>query len=167
MIYDVEFPDGTIKEYAANIIAENMYAQVDPDGHVHGILDSIIDFKKDDKALSKDDLYVTTKSGRRRIRETTSGWNFLIQFKDGSEVWMPLKRLKESNPLEVAEFVTARGIAEEPAFCWWVPYTLRRRDRIIATVNKRIKRVSHKYGVEVPTSIEHAYRIDRANKNTF
>ena len=86
MIYDVEFPDGTIKEYAANVIADNMYAQVDPDGHAHGILESIIDFKKDDKALSKDDLYVTTKSGRRRIRQTTSGWNFLIQFKDGSEV---------------------------------------------------------------------------------
>ena len=47
------------------------------------------------------------------------------------------------------------------------PYTLRRRDRIITTVNKRIKRVSHKYGVEVPISIEHAYNIDRANKNTL
>ena len=167
MVYEVEFPDGVIKEYAANIIAENMYAQVDPSGHSTGILDSILDFKKDNKALSGDDLYVTTKSGRRRIRETTSGWKFLIQYKDGSETWMTLKRLKESNPLELAEFATARGIAEEPAFCWWVPYTLRRRDRIIATVNKRIKKISHKYGVEVPTSIEHAYKIDRANKNTL
>ncbi len=86
MVYNVEFPDGVVKEYAANVIAENMYAQVDPDGHTHSILDSIIDFKKDDKALSSDDLYVTTKSGRPCIRGTTSRWNFLIQFKDGSEV---------------------------------------------------------------------------------
>ena len=63
-----------------------MYTQVDPDGHAHEILESIIDFKKNDKAQSKDDLYITTQSGRRRIRETTSGWNFFIQFKDGSEV---------------------------------------------------------------------------------
>jgi hypothetical protein len=33
MIYEVEFPDGQIKEYAANIIAENMLTQVDSDGH--------------------------------------------------------------------------------------------------------------------------------------
>ena len=48
MVYDVEFPDGVIKEYAANIIPENMYSQVDPDGLSHAILDCIIDFKKDD-----------------------------------------------------------------------------------------------------------------------
>ena len=114
MVCDVEFHDGAIKEYAANIIAENMYAQVDPDG----ILDNTIDFKKDGKALSKDDLYVTTKSGRRCIRETTSSRNVLIQYKDNSEIWMPLKRLKESNSLGVAEFATDRGIAGEPTFCW-------------------------------------------------
>ena len=32
-IDDVEFPDGQVKEYAANILAENMLSQVDPDGH--------------------------------------------------------------------------------------------------------------------------------------
>ena len=31
IIYDVEFPDGQVKEYAANIIAENMLTQVDSD----------------------------------------------------------------------------------------------------------------------------------------
>lgn len=75
---------------------------------------------------------------------------------------MSLKQLKESNPLEAAEFATARGIVEEPASCWWIPYTLRRRDRVIASINKRIK-----YDVEVPTSIEHAYRINHANKNSL
>ena len=99
------------------------------------------------------------------MRQSTLGWKLLIRHKDGSEQWIPLKLLKESNPLEVAEFATARGIAEEPAFSWWIPYTLRKRDRIISAVNKRIKRVSHKYGVEVPTSIEHSYRIDKTNGN--
>ena len=32
-IYNVEFPDGEIKEYAANVIAENLYSQVDIHGH--------------------------------------------------------------------------------------------------------------------------------------
>ena len=68
MVYDVEFPDGVVVEYAANIIAENIYAQVDPDGHVTGILDYILRYKKDDTTLSKDDLYITTQSGRHRMR---------------------------------------------------------------------------------------------------
>ena len=101
------------------------------------------------------------------MRQTTTGWKLLIQFKDGSNVWMPLKLLKESNPLEVEDFATVTGVPEEPALCWCIPYTLRRRDRIIATVNKSIKKVSHKYGIEVTTSIEHAYRIDRDNRKTL
>ena len=67
-----------------------MYSQVDPDVRSHGILYSIIDFKMDEKALSGDDLYVITKSGRRRIKHTTSGWKILIQYKDGSEQWITL-----------------------------------------------------------------------------
>ena len=118
MVYDVEFPDGAVKEYAANVIAENMYAQVDPNGRSHAILDCILDFKKDATAVSKADMYITNKHGRRRIRESTLGWKLLIRYKNGSEQWTPLKLLKESNPLEVADFATARGIAEEPAFNW-------------------------------------------------
>jgi hypothetical protein len=44
LVYDVEFPDGEVREYSANILAENMYAQDDADGHTHTMLDSIIDY---------------------------------------------------------------------------------------------------------------------------
>lgn len=167
MVYYVNFLDGVIKEYAANIIAGNMYTQVDPQGYSHTILDCILDFKKDDTTLSKDDMYINTKSSRHCTTQSTSRWKFLIQYKDVSEQWLPLKFLKKTNPLEMTEFATTIGIDEEPAFSWWTPYTLRRRDRIIPAVNKHIKRVSHKYSVDIPTSIEHADKIDTANGNTF
>jgi hypothetical protein len=32
-VYEVEFPDGTISEYSANVLAEALYAQVDADGN--------------------------------------------------------------------------------------------------------------------------------------
>ena len=67
----------------------------------------------------------------------------------------------------MAEYVTARNIQDEPAFALWVPYTLRKRDRIIASVNSRVRKSSHKYGIEIPTSIKHAEEIDHRNKNTF
>ena len=77
MVYDVQFPDGQIKEYAANVIAENMYNQVDPNGHKVNFLDSIVNYRKDDTAVERDKMYITTKSGRQRIRMTTHGWDFL------------------------------------------------------------------------------------------
>ena len=39
-VYDVQFPDGAMKQYAANTIAENLYSQVDIDGHIHLMIDS-------------------------------------------------------------------------------------------------------------------------------
>ena len=167
LTYDVEFPDGEIKEYSANVIAENMYAQVDDEGHSVQILDAIVDYRKDSSAVEKTDMYVHTKSGQRRLRQTTSGWSLLILWKNGEEEWMPLNKMKQALPLETAEFAVARGISDEPAFKWWVPYTLRRRDRIIAGLNKRISRVTHKYGVELPTSVDEARRLDLKNGNTL
>jgi hypothetical protein len=34
-VYEVTFPDCHVDEYAANIIIENMYQQVDSDGNTH------------------------------------------------------------------------------------------------------------------------------------
>ena len=48
IIYDVEFPDGQVKEYAANIIAENMLTQVDSDGMSTTLMEVIVDHRRDD-----------------------------------------------------------------------------------------------------------------------
>ena len=167
MLYDVEFPDGAIRQYAANTIAQNMYAQVDEDGYSVSMLDTIADYAKDSKAVPMSDKYVTTKSGKTRKRITTEGWKFLVVFKDGDEKWVPLKLLKETNPIEVAEYVTAQGIESEPAFDWWVPYTLRKRDQVVAAVNSRVRKQTHKYGIEVPNSVQHARKIDELNGDTL
>ena len=44
MIYEVEFPDGQLKEYAANVIAENMLSQVDSDGYSLTMMEAITDY---------------------------------------------------------------------------------------------------------------------------
>ena len=75
--------------------------------------------------------------------------------------------LKESNPVETAKYASARKLNEEPAFAWWVPYTLLNCDRIIAGVNSRLRKATHKYGIEIPNSVADAARIDRNNGNTF
>ena len=59
-LYNVQFPDGHVAAYAANVIAKNMYAQVDEEGHTIVIMDEIINPAMDGSAVSADDLYVTT-----------------------------------------------------------------------------------------------------------
>jgi len=149
--------------HGANVIAENMYAQVDPDGCRQQLLDKILDHRRKSDAVETDDMYIKTRSGKRRMRHTTAGWDLFVEWKDKSKQWIPLKILKHSNPLEVAEYAMSRNRSTQPAFAWWVPRTLRRRDMIIAGINSRVRRITHKYGIEVPRTIEEALRIDRAN----
>ena len=168
MIYEVEFPDGQIREYAANVIAENMLTQVDSDGFSTTMLEAIIDYRKDEAtAVPKADMYVVTSRGQKKLRKTTIGWSLLVKWADQSESWIPLKDLKESHPCEAAEFAKARGIADEPAFAWWVPYTLRKRDVILCKIKARIRKTTHKYGIEIPNNVEHAMKIDMNNSNTL
>ena len=88
---------------------------------------------------------------------------------DGSDrikkTWHPLKELKESYPVKVAEFAVAQGIEKMPAFTWWVNYTLKKRDTIIASVRSRIAKTTHKYGIEISTSWKYAKEIDARKKN--
>ena len=83
-LYNVEFPDGHIAAYIANVIAKNMYAQVDTEGHTIVIMDEIIDHGIIGSAVSADDLYVTTKNGKKHMRRTTQGWKLCVLWKDGS-----------------------------------------------------------------------------------
>ena len=43
IIYDVEFNDGTVKEYSANVVAKNMLTQVDSYGFSTNMMNGIID----------------------------------------------------------------------------------------------------------------------------
>ena len=118
LVYDIDFPDGTVKQYAANAIAGNLLSQVDTNGYHSQELDKILVHEMMGNALSSKDAYVTTKRGLRKLCQTTIGWKFLCEFKDDSNTWVSLKVLKEYHPIEVAEYVTAIRLETEPAFSW-------------------------------------------------
>jgi hypothetical protein len=92
---------------------------------------------------------------------TTKGWKLLVGWKDGTTDWLPLKDLKESYPVQVAEYTVVNKIAEQQAFAWWVPYVLRKRERIIQKVNTWYWKRTRKYGVELPKSVKQVLAIDR------
>lgn len=137
-VYEVQFQDGHTESYAVNTIVENMYAQVDPEGNQYILLDEIINHRSDDKAIHMEDKYAPG-TDNRSLRQTTAGWHLQIRWKDGSTSCGPLHNIKESNPIEVAEYVVVNQLLDEPAFAWWVPYVLRKRDRIEAATKTQVK----------------------------
>mmetsp|Transcript_1845 Transcript_1845/g.3759 ORF Transcript_1845/g.3759 Transcript_1845/m.3759 type:complete len:134 (-) Transcript_1845:2277-2678(-) len=77
-VYGVLFPDGAVKQYAANIIAKHMYSQCDDERYQHQILDCILDVRKDNMALCSDDGFIINKHGQKIPKKTTKGWFFNV-----------------------------------------------------------------------------------------
>ena len=115
-LYEVEFMDGTTEVLAANIIAENILSQVDEEGHRQLMIDEIIDHRCTPDAIPQEDAFYLTRNGLKRRKATTRGWEICIQWKDGSSNWVALKDVKDSNPIELAEYAIANKIQGESAF---------------------------------------------------
>ena len=107
-----------MNQYAANIIAESIYNEVDKDGRISQILNEIIDVESTPDAVQEADGFIKTKYGERKYRVTTKGWNFIVRWRDGDKSWIPLKHIKESYPLKVAEYVVNRELEKQLTFAW-------------------------------------------------
>ena len=168
-VYRVEFDDGDVCELTANIIAESMYASCDADGSEYILFDSFVDYKRNRRAVTKDTQRIV-HNHRNSLCRSTVGWHLCVQWKDGSTSWQSLKDLKEAYPVAIAEYAVAQGIADEPAFNWWVRAVLRKRKHIIALVKKRsthFLKKTHKFGIEVTRSVAEAYALNKKNGNTL
>ncbi|KAL7475891.1 hypothetical protein ACHAW6_001785 [Cyclotella cf. meneghiniana] len=164
-VNEVRFPDGRTKELAAKTITEAVYAQCNPDGNQYIMLDAIMNYRKiPDVAISWNDQVKIV------VSRSTCGWELCCQWNDCSTSWQKLSDLKESHPLQVTEFALATGIVNEPAFNWWVTWVLKKRDQIISLVkhgSTRYHKQIHKFGIELPKTVDEAYTINKATGTTF
>jgi hypothetical protein len=69
------------------------------------------------------------------------------------------------NMPKCADYAIENGLAEEPAFKFWVKHALKKRDRLIKKVYKRKRMNRFKYEIEVPSTVDQAYAIDEKNGN--
>ena len=68
IVYEVEFSDGQIKEYAVNFIAENMLSQINSDSFSKTLMYSIVDYKKDDViTVTKSEKNIVNNRGHWRL----------------------------------------------------------------------------------------------------
>ncbi|CAJ1970522.1 unnamed protein product [Cylindrotheca closterium] len=139
-IYEIKWHDGETESYRANEVIEAMMMNVDDDSN------SILHNKK-------------------VPRRTTKGWYLCAQIHGDETERIDLKTAKEAYPIQVAEYAVANKLVSEPAFSWWVPYTLKKFDRILKAVKRRaLTRKTEKFGLELPGTgpkgVRRAYEID-------
>lgn len=165
--YIIEYDDGTSDRMFANSIAENIYSQVDDEGKHFVLLNEIVDHRTTAEAVKRHEGFTTMPNGRKVPKRTTKGWELLVEWKDGSSSWVPLKDIKDTNPVKVAEYVIANKIEQEPAFSWWVSFVMQKRERIIAKLQKKYWRTEYKFGVRIPKTVDEALQIDQATGKTL
>jgi hypothetical protein len=165
-IYDVQFPDGHTEEFAANTIADNIYSQANAEGNQHLLLKEMTDHKRDGSAIVADDKWIQHGSNKQLWR-TTQGWQLKVLWRDGTSSWEHLRNLKESNPVQVAEYAVANKLVEEAAFAWWVPFILKCRERIIGSIKSQYHKRTHKFGIKIPKTVKRALKIDKETGTDF
>ena len=134
-VYEVELPDGTYyNNYSANVLIKNIMANADDNGQTALMLEDIIGHRFNDDCVHETDRWYETSQGSRKHRITTKGCDINMLWKDGTSSWIPLKDMKESNPIEVAEYVAHCDLASHLVFSWWVPRTLKHKQKIIKQV---------------------------------
>jgi hypothetical protein len=84
-VFEVGYFDGHTTTISAIKIAECMFAQVNQGGNRLLLLDELVDHRSIKDAITHADAFKNTSNGRRRRRQTTKGWEMLLQWKDGSE----------------------------------------------------------------------------------
>ena len=65
------------------------------------------------------------------------------------------------------QYAITQGIDKTPAFAWWMPYVLRERKRILAAVQSRYHKQTHKFGFKIPKTVKRALEIDKEDGNTL
>jgi hypothetical protein len=150
-LYEVEFDDGMLEELSANVIAQSIYENSDEDGWGESlILDVILDH------------FVSRK---RTKSKSTNGWFLLVKWKSGEESVCRLSELKESFPVQVANYAKQNDLCKESAF-WWVNYVLKKSDRVMAKIRARNVKLE-KFGIRIPRTVEEALRFDRDTGTTY
>ena len=148
--YEVEFNDGAREAYVYNTIAQSLYSELDDDGRRWYSFDSIIGHKRGEGGSGK-----------------TKGWLLEVLWNEGATTWETLSAMRDMNMPKCADYAIENGLAEEPAFKFWVKHALKKRARLIKKVYKRKRMNRFKYGIEVPTTVDKAYAIDEKNGNNL
>ena len=144
-----------------------MLSNVESEFHHYKLLTEVTDHKRDDRNITNENGFIKSINGNLHWKRKNCSCKILVEWKYGSFDWVPLKYLKQSNPVELAEYSMVNEIIDEPVFSSWVKDTLRRQDKIISKVKSKYWRTSHTFVIRVLKTVKEAYEIDRQSVTEF
>ena len=127
---------------------------------------AIINHRKNSKAIDKAYQY-SVMHGKQAKKRTTAGWQFEVEWKDGTTSWLPLKELKETNPVKVSNYAIANSIDSKPNLNWWTKDLLHKQKRLIKLSQKRAIQTGYKFGLRLPFTVMEALEIDQESNNNL
>ena len=86
------------------IIDKNMLSRVDSEVNHYQVLTELNDHKKGCSAIAKVYGLIHYSNCNLHRKRKHFGWKLLVEWKDGSVDWVPLKDLKPSNPSELDKY---------------------------------------------------------------
>ena len=106
---------------------------------------------------------------RHNYKNNMAGWELMVEWSDKTQpnTQLAMKYMKKSYPIQVADYAEANGLAEHPAFIWWVSYTLNKCSNIISKVKSRYWKRSHKYGIDIQKLSIKYYNLTRSIVPTY
>ena len=84
-VYEVEYKDGNKDFLASNVIAENMFAQVDGEVNRHVLFQEIVVHRYNVTEVKEQDAFITTRNGTKRHSKTTRGLKSLYNRRIGAQ----------------------------------------------------------------------------------
>ena len=165
-LYIIEFPDGGTQEVSYNAITEHLFSQVDSKGNQYQIFCEIINHCKKKGVRDKANQY--QHQGTKQVKKKTiAGWDLEVEWCDGTMSWIPLKEIKVTNAVKVAEYAKMNWIDDEPAFDWWIHDILKHKERLIKMSQSYCKLTGYKFGLCIPMTVEEAMEIGQESGNTL
>ena len=62
---------------------------------------------------------------------------------------MALNDINEAYPIKLAEYAVVDNISIDPAFAWWVPHNLKKRNHIFPKIKYKYWLKIHKFRIKV------------------
>lgn len=83
VIYNIEFPEGQVKDNSDNILADNMLSQLNTDVHNILLMNNIIDYRNNEATETPmKDKYLVTNTVQRRLRKINQVCGMLVSCKE-------------------------------------------------------------------------------------
>jgi len=107
--YVVRLPDGSHQDLSANLIAQNLYSNINEHGHRQQLFKEIVGLRQRHLVTFDDQVGTKRKS---RGGKTTRGWEVQVEWCDGTCSWIPMNEVRQSHPVDLAEYVVLSGKAD-------------------------------------------------------